>query len=86
VHAADHRYPFAGKQIADRPALQDLTEVRRQLRLPDEALVEKDWFVVKALAAIAAADKGPFRLESPRAPNSRRLLRAMTEQKMQLLQ
>jgi predicted nucleotidyltransferase component of viral defense system len=48
--------------LSDRPALQDLIEVRRQLRLPDEALVEKDWFVVKALAAIAAADKGPFQL------------------------
>jgi predicted nucleotidyltransferase component of viral defense system len=30
--------------------------------LPDQALVEKDWFVAKALAAIAAAAPGPFRL------------------------
>jgi hypothetical protein len=36
--------------------------VRRQFKLPSEALVEKDWFVVKALAAISAADKGPFQL------------------------
>ena len=36
--------------------------MRRLFRLPHEALVEKDWFVVKALAAIAAADAGPFRL------------------------
>jgi hypothetical protein len=36
--------------------------VRRQFELPHEALVEKDWFVVRALAAIAAADKGPFQL------------------------
>jgi predicted nucleotidyltransferase component of viral defense system len=48
--------------LSDRPALQDLIEVRRLLRLPDEALVEKDWFVVRALAAISAADKGPFQL------------------------
>jgi hypothetical protein len=46
----------------NKPALQDLVEVRRLFRLPDEALVEKDWFVVKALAAIGAADKGPFQL------------------------
>jgi predicted nucleotidyltransferase component of viral defense system len=48
--------------LNDRPALQDLIEVQRQLGLPDPALVEKDWFVVKALAAITAADKGPFEL------------------------
>jgi len=48
--------------LSDRPTLQDLIEVRRQFQLPHEALVEKDWFVVRALAAIAAADKGPFQL------------------------
>jgi Nucleotidyl transferase AbiEii toxin, Type IV TA system len=48
--------------LSDRPTLQDLIEVRRQFKLPSEALVEKDWFVVKALAAIRAADKGPFQL------------------------
>ena len=46
----------------DRPTLQELVEVQQQLGLPDPALVEKDWFVVKALAAIIAADKGPFEL------------------------
>jgi hypothetical protein len=48
--------------LNDRPALQDLVEVRRQFNLPHDALVEKDWFVVKALAAIGAADAGPFQL------------------------
>jgi hypothetical protein len=48
--------------LSDRPSLEDLIEVRRQFRLPHEALVEKDWFVIKALAAITAADKGPFQL------------------------
>ena len=48
--------------MSDRPTLQELVEVRGQFKLPDEALVEKDWFVVKALAAIAAADKGPFQI------------------------
>lgn len=46
----------------DRPTLQELQEVQQQFGLPDPALVEKDWFVVRALAAIAAADKGPFQL------------------------
>ena len=46
----------------DRPTFQELREVQRHFGLPDPALVEKDWFVVKALAAIAAADTGPFRL------------------------
>ncbi len=48
--------------LSDRPQLQDLIEVRRQFKLPHEALVEKDWFVVRALSAIMAADKGPFQL------------------------
>jgi predicted nucleotidyltransferase component of viral defense system len=48
--------------LSDRPTHEDLIEVRRQFRLPHEALVEKDWLVVRALAAIAAADKGPFQL------------------------
>jgi predicted nucleotidyltransferase component of viral defense system len=36
--------------------------VQWQFGLPDPALVEKDWLVVRALAAITAADKGPFQL------------------------
>jgi predicted nucleotidyltransferase component of viral defense system len=48
--------------LSDRPTLADLIEVRRQFKLPHEALVEKDWHVVRALAAITAADKGPFQL------------------------
>jgi predicted nucleotidyltransferase component of viral defense system len=36
--------------------------VQRHFGLPDPALIEKDWLVVKALAAITAADKGPFQL------------------------
>jgi predicted nucleotidyltransferase component of viral defense system len=48
--------------LNDKPTLQQLREVQRLLGLPDPALVEKDWLVVKALAAIAAADQGPFQL------------------------
>jgi Nucleotidyl transferase AbiEii toxin, Type IV TA system len=42
--------------------LQDLLEVQQYFRLPSPGLVEKDWHVVRALAAIKAADAGPFRL------------------------
>ncbi|HUZ66627.1 MAG TPA: nucleotidyl transferase AbiEii/AbiGii toxin family protein, partial [Beijerinckiaceae bacterium] len=34
----------------------------RLFGLPDPALVEKDWLVVKSLTAIGAAEKGPFQL------------------------
>lgn len=46
----------------DKPSLEELLEVQTYFRLPAPALVEKDWYVVKALAAIAAADIAPFRL------------------------
>ncbi|MEA2831228.1 MAG: hypothetical protein QOF22_1976 [Bradyrhizobium sp.] len=46
----------------DNPTLQDLLEVQRHFGLPSPALVEKDWYVVKALAAIGGADTTPFRL------------------------
>ncbi|MEA2944454.1 MAG: hypothetical protein QOD09_4983 [Bradyrhizobium sp.] len=48
--------------MSDRPTLDELLEVQEHFGLPGPALVEKDWYVVKALAAIAAADTGDFRL------------------------
>jgi hypothetical protein len=48
--------------LNDRPTSQEIIDVQLQFGLPDPALVEKDWFVVRALAAIVAADKGPFQL------------------------
>jgi predicted nucleotidyltransferase component of viral defense system len=48
--------------LSDKPSLQDLLEIQQHFGLPSPALVEKDWHVVKALAAIAAADTKPFRL------------------------
>ena len=48
--------------MSDRPTLEELTEVQDYFGLPGPALVEKDWCVVKALAAIAAVDTGEFRL------------------------
>jgi predicted nucleotidyltransferase component of viral defense system len=48
--------------LKDRPSLQELLEIQQHFGLPSTALVEKDWYVVKALTAIAAADTGAFRL------------------------
>jgi len=39
-----------------------LLEVQKQFDLPSPVLIEKDWYVVTALAAINAADLKPFRL------------------------
>ncbi|MCK1340392.1 nucleotidyl transferase AbiEii/AbiGii toxin family protein [Bradyrhizobium sp. 38] len=48
--------------MSDNPTLEQLLEVQEYFGLPGPALVEKDWYVVKALAAIAAVDTGDFRL------------------------
>ena len=48
--------------MSDKPSLQDLLEVQAHFGLPSPALVEKDWHVVKALAAITAVDTAPLRL------------------------
>ena len=42
--------------------LRELLEVQAYFRLPSPALVEKDFYVVKALAAIAAINPAPLRL------------------------
>jgi hypothetical protein len=52
--------------LPNNPSLQDLLEVQKHFDLPSPALVEKDWYVVKALAAINAVDGGP-RLVNPGA-------------------
>jgi predicted nucleotidyltransferase component of viral defense system len=48
--------------LNDKPTLEELLEIQEHFGLPSPALVEKDWYVVKALAAIAAAETAPFRL------------------------
>ena len=48
--------------MSDKPTLDQLLEVQEYFGLPSPGLVEKDWHVVKALAAIAAVDSGDFRL------------------------
>lgn len=48
--------------MSDKPTLEELLEVQDHFGLPGPALVEKDWYVVRALAAVASADTGDFRL------------------------
>lgn len=68
--------------MSDNPSLQELLEVQRHFGLPSAALVEKDWYVVKALAAITAADTAPFRLVfggGTALSRAHRLIRRMSE-------
>jgi hypothetical protein len=48
--------------LRDEPLLQDPLEVQKHFELPSPVLVEKDWYIVRALASITAADVAPFRL------------------------
>src|ERR1035437_10296 len=68
--------------LSDKPSLQDLLEVQKHFGLPSPALVEKDWYVVKALAAIVAVDAEPFRLVfggGTALSRAHRLIRRMSE-------
>jgi predicted nucleotidyltransferase component of viral defense system len=59
-----------------------LLEVQRHFGLPSPALVEKDWYVVKALAAIVSVDAKPFRLVfsgGTALSRAHRLIRRMSE-------
>jgi hypothetical protein len=44
--------------LSGEPTLEELLEVQAYFRLPSPARVEKDFYVVKALAAIAAVELG----------------------------
>ena len=68
--------------MRDKPSLQDLLEVQREFNLPSPVLVEKDWYVVTALAAIQTADLKPFRLVfggGTALSRAHRLIRRMSE-------
>ena len=68
--------------LNDRPSLLDLLEVQKHFGLPSPALVEKDWYVVKALAAIIAVDAAPFRFVfsgGTALSRAHRLIRRMSE-------
>jgi len=68
--------------LRDNPSLEELLEVQDFFGLPSPALVEKDWYVVKALAAIVAVDVAPFRLVfggGTALSRARGLIRRMSE-------
>jgi hypothetical protein len=68
--------------LRDKPSLQDLLEVQKRFELPSPVLVEKDWYVVTALAAINIADVKPFRLVfsgGTALSRAHRLIRRMSE-------
>src|ERR1035437_569814 len=68
--------------LSDNPSLQDLLEVQKRFGLPSPALVEKDWYIVKALAAIVSVDAAPFRLVfsgGTALSRAHRLIRRMSE-------
>jgi hypothetical protein len=68
--------------LNDKPTLQDLLEVQQVFGLPSPALVEKDWYVVRALAAIAPLDVQPLRLVfggGTALGRAHRLIRRMSE-------
>jgi predicted nucleotidyltransferase component of viral defense system len=59
-----------------------LLEVQKHFGLPSPALVEKDWYVVKALAALVTVDAAPFRLVfggGTALSRAHRLIRRMSE-------
>lgn len=68
--------------MSDEITLQDLLEVQEYFGLPSAALVEKDFHVVQALAAIIAIDTTPFRLVfggGTALSRAHRIIRRMSE-------
>lgn len=68
--------------LSDRPSLQDLLEAQQHFGLPSPALVEKDWYVAKALAALSGAMTFPARLVfggGTALSRAHRLIRRMSE-------
>ena len=66
----------------DKPSLREILEVQEHFGLPSPALVEKDWYVVRALAATLATATAPFRLVfggGTALGRAHRLIRRMSE-------
>jgi predicted nucleotidyltransferase component of viral defense system len=73
---------IGNSSLNDKPSLRDLLEVQKSFGLPSPALVEKDWYVVKALTAISTADTVPVRLVfggGTALSRAHRLIRRMSE-------
>ena len=68
--------------MSAEPTLEELLEVQAYFGLPSPALVEKDFYVVKALTAIAATETAPLRLVfggGTALSRAHRLVRRMSE-------
>ncbi|MGP0073445.1 MAG: nucleotidyl transferase AbiEii/AbiGii toxin family protein [Bryobacteraceae bacterium] len=68
--------------MSDDLALQDLLEVQAHFGLPSPALVEKDFYVVKALAAITSLETAPLHVVfggGTALSRAHRLIRRMSE-------
>jgi hypothetical protein len=68
--------------LSDKPSLQALLEIQAHFGLPSLTLVDKDWHVIQALAAIAVADTAPLRLVfggGTALSRAHRLIRRMSE-------
>lgn len=70
--------------MSGEPTLEELLEVQAYFRLPSAALVEKDFYVVKALAAIAAVELKELHLRlvfggGTALSRAHRLIRRMSE-------
>jgi hypothetical protein len=68
--------------LSDKPSLQTLPEIQEHFVLPSPTLVEKDWHVVQALAAITAANTAPLRLvfsSGTALSRAHRLIQRMSE-------
>ena len=68
--------------MSDDLSLQELLEAQAHFGLPSPALVEKDFHVVKALAAIAAVKTAPLQLVfggGTALSRAHRLIRRMSE-------
>jgi predicted nucleotidyltransferase component of viral defense system len=70
--------------LSAEPTLEELLEVQAYFRLPSPALVEKDFYVVKALAVIAAVEKEALHVRlvfggGTALSRAHRLIRRMSE-------
>ncbi len=68
--------------IENNPTLQEFSEVREHFKLPRLPLVEKDWHVIKALAAMIGTNTTPLQLVfggGTALSRAHRLVRRMSE-------
>jgi predicted nucleotidyltransferase component of viral defense system len=68
--------------LNDKPSFREILEIQEYFGRPSPALVEKDWYVVRALAATLSTSITPFRLifgGGTALSRAHRLIRRMSE-------